>query len=975
MRLLYFLLGLIGSSALYETYNGVVDGNACTALTPSMTNTITFQAPTSASNAGNIGISQLIFQAIGNGYTYAGGPIKINGVAGTYYRQCCTANGCDGEGYAVNSAGIAGECGLTWCGGDENQWQYVDYTGTPMATTGVPQNSTVTIDFIGSIPLALDGLGNPLWSISYNFVALPSPTRTPTTSETSSITSTSSIIPTESITPTPTESISPSSTSSITPTESISSSSTSSITSSSSITPSETISPSFTSSITLSSSITPSETITSISTSSMTPSSSITPSETITPMSTSSITPSSTNTASESKSQTPPSSLTKSPSVSPSGICYSVSTQYGRIISLSGGWILVATGINVTQAYGGGYISMGSFAGCSVTGSSCRCSYTQGSTVAGCSGKRNSYITYTYGATTDITYTNESPTCSYNFAGTIGVPSSSPTMTPSTTISPTSTPLTRPVLIADSATDFPSTQGYNGWYYKYYDAANVLRPMPYYGTNSYTGAGSYWQIQNSVCVIGTTLLHPAHSSGCTTLFQGNCKPTVVWNNTRYNNNTLYIVSYTASHPSIYPGTNGVKITLKYNDILLSSASPTVSIAQTNYSIYNLSSLEVSLDPLAHCDSDGSSYSLKVYQYQLYPSVTPSLSPSVTVSSSMSLTQSPSETRTISPSKSYTMSPSRSSSITPSETQTGGASSSPSSSESMTPSETKTQSPSETGSLSITSSPSTSVSVTSSASLTQTPSQTVTESSSPSSSITPSVSATPSVSLSQSPTLSVTETITSSLSPSSSITPSTSVTSSPSTSVSATSSASLSQTPSKTMTRSRSQSPSKSLTQSRSLSESMSMTASGTRNTSATSTPLYYITYYPSSSPTDHGTLTPTPLFLITPWPSNGSLSASSTPLFMKIPYPSVSPLINVTYSYLPVSAATVAVAGAAVGLTGVIATVFAVRHLLRARRKPPVQNNRPRAMNDRIRIEVSSSELESIQTLLTENQKTYRVLD
>ena len=67
---------------------------------------------------------------------------------------------------------------------------------------------------------------------------------------------------------------------------------------------------------------------------------------------------------------------------------------------------------------------MGTFAGCSVVGSTCRCSYTQGSTVAGCGSKRNSYITYSYGSTTDITYTNESPTCSYNFAGTIAIPPS-----------------------------------------------------------------------------------------------------------------------------------------------------------------------------------------------------------------------------------------------------------------------------------------------------------------------------------------------------------------------------------------------------------------------------------------------------------------------------------------------------------------------------------------------------------------------
>jgi hypothetical protein len=96
---------------------------------------------------------------------------------------------------------------------------------------------------------------------------------------------------------------------------------------------------------------------------------------------------------------------------------------------------------------------------------------------------------------------------------------------------------------------------------------------------------------------------------------------------------------------------------------------------------------------------------------------------------------------------------------------------------------------------------------------------------------------------------------------------------------------------------------------------------------------------------------------------------------MKILYPSVSPLINVTYSYEPVSAATVAVAGAAVGLTGVIATIFTICHLLKAKSKPPAaQNNRPRTMDDRSRIEVSTSELEAIQVLLTENRKAYRVL-
>jgi len=175
-------------SGLYENYNGDVDGNVCTAFIPGATNSITFQAPTNSTDPGNIGIKQLIFQAVGNGYTYAGGPIKINGIAGTYHTQCCTANGCDAESYAINPFS---ECGLTWCGGEENQWQYVDYTGTSIATTGVPQNSTVTIDFAGAISITLTGgdIGDPIYSISYNLVELPSasPTITPSKSQSKSI--------------------------------------------------------------------------------------------------------------------------------------------------------------------------------------------------------------------------------------------------------------------------------------------------------------------------------------------------------------------------------------------------------------------------------------------------------------------------------------------------------------------------------------------------------------------------------------------------------------------------------------------------------------------------------------------------------------------------------------------------------------------------------------------------------------------
>ena len=57
-------------STLFQSFNGVIDGNACTALTPTLTTTTTFQAPINATNTGHIGIHQLIFQAVENYYDY-----------------------------------------------------------------------------------------------------------------------------------------------------------------------------------------------------------------------------------------------------------------------------------------------------------------------------------------------------------------------------------------------------------------------------------------------------------------------------------------------------------------------------------------------------------------------------------------------------------------------------------------------------------------------------------------------------------------------------------------------------------------------------------------------------------------------------------------------------------------------------------------------------------------------------------------
>jgi len=376
MRLLLLATLWAPLVALFQAYNGPIDGNACIDLTVAGTSNITFTSPSNGTQDA-IGIYQLALQTIGTGYSFSGS-VALNGIAGTYVSECCPSSACDAFYYAANSAAFS-ECGLTWCG-QENKWVHMTFPSIP-----IDQNTSATFAFTQPIPIVPNANGDPIFAISY---ALIPPSGSPT------------------LTVSPTVSLSPS--------ESRSSSATVSVS------PTESSSPSQTLSKTPSVSRSPSET----------PSVSRSPSG-------SGTRPATSISSSESR----------SPSVSPSGICYSVGTQVGTVISLSSGWILVTTGINVTQAYGSGYISMGTFAGCSIVGSTCRCSYTQGSTVAGCGSKRNSYITYSYGATTDITYTNESPTCSYNFAGTIGIP-------PSFTATPT---LTRTVSRSMSRSATPSS--------------------------------------------------------------------------------------------------------------------------------------------------------------------------------------------------------------------------------------------------------------------------------------------------------------------------------------------------------------------------------------------------------------------------------------------------------------------------------------------------------------------------------------
>lgn len=103
--------------------------------------------------------------------------------------------------------------------------------------------------------------------------------------------------------------------------------------------------------------------------------------------------------------------------------------------------------------------------------------------------------------------------------------------------------------------------------------------------------------------------------------------------------------------------------------------------------------------------------------------------------------------------------------------------------------------------------------------------------------------------------------------------------------------------------------------------------------SATSTPLFVVTAYPTTTATMTLTATSTPLFMITAWPSSSpvNVSATSTPLYYMTAYPSYNPnnasgLLGGLLANAPSSVATI-LGGVAVGIAGIGAIGFAVNYL------------------------------------------------
>jgi hypothetical protein len=80
LSLLWLASSLWGVTALFQTYNGPIDGQTCNGTSPTPVSALSFQTVVGAS------IHQVAFQTVGNGYTYTGSA-SILGLVGTYNTQ------------------------------------------------------------------------------------------------------------------------------------------------------------------------------------------------------------------------------------------------------------------------------------------------------------------------------------------------------------------------------------------------------------------------------------------------------------------------------------------------------------------------------------------------------------------------------------------------------------------------------------------------------------------------------------------------------------------------------------------------------------------------------------------------------------------------------------------------------------------------------------------------------------------------
>lgn len=230
--------------------------------------------------------------------------------------------------------------------------------------------------------------------------------------------------------------------------------------------------------------------------------------------------------------------------------------------------------------------------------------------------------------------------------------------------------------VYNSATDFSSTQGSNGWYYGYYNGANFAQ-FTNYGISSTGSVGSVnsWNYNSaSNGIISGTMIMQNGDVACNTATYGDIAPVLRWYNppgSCYQDITIWLFLSGSSNSA------GSIIQLKVNGIDIYSYSGVPS-ADKYFNVFGVRSVELSIGPInSNCDYGQTSYTLNIAP----------IGPTVTALSTRSLSSS--SVRSISSGRTTTMSASPRVTVSSSTTATNTGSISISKSSSLSATATAT----------------------------------------------------------------------------------------------------------------------------------------------------------------------------------------------------------------------------------------------------------------------------------------------
>lgn len=229
----------------------------------------------------------------------------------------------------------------------------------------------------------------------------------------------------------------------------------------------------------------------------------------------------------------------------------------------------------------------------------------------------------------------------------------------------------------NSAADFSSTQGVNGWYYGYYNGGTFTQ-FSNYGVSSTGSVGSvnswnYAAASNGI--ISSSMMMPNGAGSCNTASFGNIAPVLRWYNPVGLCYSDVTVTLYINRPS--PSGTGITVSLTMNGVTVYSGSIAATTTFTNYyNGYGVNSVELAVSGNNNnCDYDQLTYGLTIAPMGASGTVArsasgrASLSNTVTTSVIRTISSSARSSRSVSISGSGSGSPSLSNSPRPTNSRT------------------------------------------------------------------------------------------------------------------------------------------------------------------------------------------------------------------------------------------------------------------------------------------------------------------